>query len=273
MELREIQTRLKILGSYSGDIDGVYGKLTKEAIYSMLKTQGVEPGYTKWPKSNLLVGAAQAIYKLDGIEVGKVDGFIGPQTRYAESVYDERKKTGGSREEIWRDKADAKPVPPKLITPESKEWPRQRDVASFYGHVGDGQVSIKVPYTFKIAWNLKQTVNKITCHKKVSEQVQAIFDAVLAHYGIEEIKRLKLDVFAGSLNIRKMRGGSSWSMHSWGIAFDFDSERNQLKWNKSRAQFAKKEYIPWFEIWEAHGATSLGRTKDYDWMHTQFARL
>ena len=45
-----------------------------------------------------------------------------------------------------------------------------------------------------------------------------------------EIHRLRLDVWGGCLNVRKMRGGTRNSMHSWGIALDYDPQNNQLKW-------------------------------------------
>jgi hypothetical protein len=62
-------------------------------------------------------------------------------------------------------------------------------------------------------------------------------------------------------------------MHSWGIAFDFDANRNQLRWGKDKAAFGKPAYKAWFEAWESEGAISLGRERNYDFMHTQFARL
>jgi hypothetical protein len=69
-----------------------------------------------------------------------------------------------------------------------------------------------------------------------------------------------------------MRGGNAWSMHSWGIAFDFDPDRNQLKWGRDKAAFGRPEYGKWFELWE-EGAISLGRARNFDWMQTQFATL
>ena len=85
--------------------------------------------------------------------------------------------------------------------------------------------------------------------------------------------KLRLDRWGGCLNVRKMRGGSSWSMHAWGIAIDFDPDRNQLKWGRDRAVFARPDYDAWWRCWEDEGWTSLGRTKNYDWMHVQAARL
>jgi hypothetical protein len=66
-----------------------------------------------------------------------------------------------------------------------------------------------------------------------------------------------------------MRGGSQMSMHSWGIALDFDANRNQLRWSSAKAAFAQPEYDAWWAAWEREGWTSLGRTYDYDWMHVE----
>ena len=74
-------------------------------------------------------------------------------------------------------------------------------------------------------------------------------------------------------HVRKMRGGSSYSMHSWGIAIDFDPERNQLKWGKDRARLAQPDAVEFWRCWEAEGWVALGRARDYDWMHVQAARL
>ena len=68
-----------------------------------------------------------------------------------------------------------------------------------------------------------------------------------------------------------MRGGSRKSTHAWGIAVDLDPENNRLRWGCDRALFARNEYKAFWEIVEDHGATSLGRSANYDWMHFQFA--
>ena len=88
-----------------------------------------------------------------------------------------------------------------------------------------------------------------------------------------EIHRLRLDVWGGCLNVRKMRGGTRNSMHSWGIALDYDPQNNQLKWGSDRATFAQPDYNKWWEFWEEEGWVSLGRTRNYDWMHVQAAKL
>jgi hypothetical protein len=99
-----------------------------------------------------------------------------------------------------------------------------------------------------------------------------VLNRVLSHYGEEKIKALGLDMFGGCLNVRKIRGGNRYSTHSWGISIDYNPAQNKLRWGKDKAQFAKPEYDMWWKCWEDEGWISLGRLKDYDWMHVQAAR-
>ena len=100
--------------------------------------------------------------------------------------------------------------------------------------------------------------------------IRAVLERVQDHYG-DQISELGLDMWGGCYNKRKMRGGSRWSTHSWGIAIDWDPSRNQLKWKANQANFAKPEYDIWWKLWEDEGFTSLGRAKNYDYMHVQAA--
>ena len=155
------------------------------------------------------------------------------------------------------------------------QWPKQdySSLTKFFGEPGENQILLPLPFPMRLAWETESIVKRISCNEKVAEPLKRIFTAVLNHYGLEEIKRLRLDLFGGCLNVRKMRGGNAWSTHSWGIAVDIDPDNNQLKWGKDKATLAKAEYEAFWKIVEGEGAISLGRAKNYDWMHFQFASL
>ena len=128
-------------------------------------------------------------------------------------------------------------------------------------------VNIDLPYPMRIAWDLDTTVMKIRCHNLIAERLKAVFVDLLAEYGYQEIKALGIDLFGGCFAFRKMRGGNDWSKHSWGTAIDLDPARNQLKETSKTARFARPEYKPMIDIFYKHGFISLGREKNYDWMH------
>lgn len=151
-------------------------------------------------------------------------------------------------------------------------YPRKKSVKQFYGDpVYDNFCNLRLPYPMKLAWDKNVKINRFKCNKKVRNPLKAIFRDTLQHYGYEKIKELGLDLFAGCVNIRMKRGSkTSMSMHAWGIAVDLDSERNKLSWGKDKAIFAKAAYDKFWQIVESYGATSLGRTYNYDYMHFEF---
>lgn len=152
-------------------------------------------------------------------------------------------------------------------------WPRESEMERFYGKRGQNQTSIVPPYPMALSWN-QSAVKRITCHEKAANSLTRVLQKVRDEYGVEQISKLGLDQFSGCLNVRLKRGSkSSWSIHSWGCALDFDDENNRLKWKKPQARFSAKAYIPWWKCWESEGWVSLGRVKDFDWQHVQAARL
>jgi hypothetical protein len=155
------------------------------------------------------------------------------------------------------------------------KWPKQNasSMNAFFGKVGSNQVSLVMPYPMRLSWDLKTPIHKFSINKKCHDSAKRVFTKVLEIYGLEEIKRLRLDRFGGCLNVRKMRGGSTWSVHAWGAAIDIDPDRNQLKWGKDQAAMAKPEYKAWWDAWEEEGWVSLGRSRNFDWMHVQAANL
>jgi hypothetical protein len=224
-----------------------------------------------------------------GINAGVIDGYWGPQTQYAFDTFERRDhylqhkaapqtqyafdtllflEKYGALPDSWRDG--------QLLDLNPNGWPieRQAELEAFYGQPGDESTLtfVDVPYMHRLSWDLRQKVTRIRCHKKVANSLRKVLGEVLNHYSMQQIQDLNLDRFGDCFNLRKKRGGTLWSTHSWGIALDYDPNRNQLNWGWDRAAFAGPDYSAWWKIWESEGWVSLGRTANFDWMHIQAAK-
>ena len=269
-----IQRHLKKTGFITGAIDGKLNQDFYDACALLIRSYKVNPA--GWNKTRLKTAAEQILYKSMKIDVGVIDGFVGHVLENARQVYQAKMVIN------WRDETEklAEDIPPKTIpiklsgkvTP-LHTWPRQSECTSFYGRVGTRQTSCILPYPMRIAWDKGQTIHKYSCHELVKVPMERIWKRTFDHYGMEKIKELRLDLWGGCLNVRKMRGGSSWSMHSWGIAVDMDPDNNALKTHKPKATFSKPVYNKYWEFVYDEGAISLGKERDYDWMHWQFSLL
>lgn len=288
MNLQDVQRKLAAAGIYRGQVDGVFGPKTRAAIIDHLGALRVAA--RTWSDARLEVGAMQVIIEASGIELGEIDGYLGPSTKEAMLIFDARARNGGKpvpEVEQWRDDRPDVPVQPsrplhapitssKVNAPTSKpRWPLQTalEMDRFFGAKGTNTVSLTLPYTMRVAWNMEKSVTRFDCNRKVKESLERILIRALDHYGIDVIRQMRLDRYGGCLNVRKMRGGSAWSIHSWGCAVDIDPDHNQLKFHRAQATLDNPEYDAWWRFVYDEGAISLGRERDYDWMHLQFARL
>lgn len=211
------------------------------------------------------------LYNL-GLYSGKIDGIAGRKTVEAIKLFQKAnpplKVDGYAGDKTMGVLIHKQPAGKGVIY-----TPLQKDVSDFYGEMGKNQTTLKIPYPMVLSWDKDTTIDKFSCHKAIAEPLGLIFEQTLDTYGYDNVCALGLNVFGGCLNIRRMRGGNDYSMHSWGIAVDLDPENNKLKWDHTRARFAKKEYQDFWDIVYKNGATSLGKEKDYDYMHFQFARV
>jgi hypothetical protein len=132
--------------------------------------------------------------------------------------------------------------------------------------------TVILPYPMKLAWDLKVEVNRIRCHKLIAANIESVFKQLLDAYGLAQIQELGIDLYGGCFNYRRMRGGSAWSKHSWGIAIDLDPARNKLKETSKTARFARPEYKQMIDIFYNNGFVSLGVEKNYDWMHFEIKK-
>lgn len=215
--------------------------------------------------------------------VGEIDGVIGAETTKALIAFQASRRlpTTGLADAVTVEALRAtstgtvpRPADPvQAVASAPSAWPRQAAVPNFYGERGSHLTSFEVPYDMVLAWDASARVKRITCHQLVADAALRVYQKTAGIYSAAERVDLGLNKFGGSFNIRKMRGGTSWSMHSWAIAFDHDPERNSLNTHKPKARLSQEDAVPFWEAWEAEGAVSLGRARDYDYMHAQFARL
>ena len=255
-----------------GPIDGIPGRRTMAGVKKWLDWCVEGNDWVDWSDECKMVLIIQAMAKYHGIDPGELDGRWGPMTEQAyEELY--RLSKGLDKED---DRADEEVR--GVVThydDACMAWPSQdeKSLNEFFGPKGENIVSVHPPYQHYLAWATDVRVATIKLNAKVTESVQQVWQQVVDAYGRKAIHDLGLDLFAGSNAMRKKKGGSTWSLHSWAIAIDYDSAHNRLRWGKDRARFAKPEYDEWWQIWEDEGWTSLGRQRNFDWMHIQAARL
>ncbi len=260
-------------GLKGNQVDGILGPVTEAALDKALKRRKQELAQThaeavlKGSRRRKVTAFIQLLALDAGIDTGPVDGYWGPQTDFAFTSL-RHLETEGSLPPAWRD------IEPSTANPNGWPMEREADLTQFYGPPGTeaNLVLVDAPYPHRLSWDLAQTARRIRCHAKVADSLQRVLTAVLDHYGLDGVKQLHLDRFGGCYKKRRKRGGTAWSTHAWGIALDYDPERNQLRWGRDRAVFAQPAYDKWWECWENEGWVSLGRTANFDWMHVQAAR-
>ncbi len=244
---------------YPGAIDGIPGPMTDNAL------RGFAEIPVAWPMSRRIIGFIQVASNENNIDAGPVDGIWGPQTQSAFEALSYLVENGKPLP-FWR--------PDEIQVP--NRWPIQHSEAfyEYFGERGEQNLTaIQAPYPMMVSWEPHGTVRSIRCHMKVAESLGKILEKVRDIYGEEDIKKLRLNLFGGCFNNRRMRQGQNWSMHAWGVALDFDPEINPLRAGRESATFAGPDYQDWWACWEEEGWTSLGRRLNFDWMHVQAARV
>ena len=132
-------------------------------------------------------------------------------------------------------------------------------------------VNVPVPANYPLKYDGKP-VKSIRIHKLVADRLAAALQDIINHYG-EDIEKVAPGacVYDGSYNFRQSRNSSSQSIHSWGLAIDFDAANNTMKMSAPKARLSQPIYEPFWDILEYHGFMSLGRHANYDHMHCQAA--
>lgn len=240
--------------------DGVIGPKTLAAIAGLLDIQ--PSAYTKTTIKNIQVAIGVTN---DGI-IGKntLNALISSLTPLAtnkKEVSPDLKKYIEKPIKFTKVIYKAKPVTQKVL----------RAGNSIFGKAGcEGElVSVKVPSNYPLYYG-DTRVKSIRIHKLVADRLEAALNDIVNHYG-DDIATVAPAIckYDGSYNFRQSRNSSSQSVHSWGLAMDFDAANNTMKMSAPKARLSQDIYKPFFDIMEYHGFLSLGRRGNYDWMHVQ----
>lgn len=256
---KQLQHFLKKEHRYDGAIDGILGRKSIHGAMGFLQEYGLSMT-SSWSPERVFIAIAQVLFTDLKLSPGTVDGLMGPNTDRALEAY-QNLMVGSCATHEEREAQT------------NTTWPTYSRMERFYGPVGQNIERFKLPYTMRLAWDQETTVNKMSLHRLCGESAIGVMEDARDHYGIDGIRELRLDQFGGSLNVRKMRGGNDWSVHSWAAAIDFDPMRNQFRWNHTRATLDESVYDFWWALWEKQGWVSLGRERNFDWMHVQAVRL
>ncbi|MDZ7906346.1 MAG: M15 family metallopeptidase [Cypionkella sp.] len=260
---------LAALNYYKGAMVGPWSDADDTAVDIVLRNAGMTAKAAKWSWERRAAAAMQIILNSQGHEAGAVDGLIGHNTREALASW-------------WADRTgERKDVPRNPVVPPIRgvlHLPRQSECAAFYGDPGKGQVEKRIklfdlPFPMRLDYDLDVTVRRVSLHEKCGDAFAAALEAVASHYGMARLKDLGLDRYAGGYMHRRMRGGSSWSMHAYGCAVDIYAAPNGLRTRCPKALFCAPEYQPFLDIMQAHGWLPAIRLWGADAMHFQMARL
>lgn len=261
--------KIKTIQSLIGTtVDGSIGPKTLQAICTKLNIKYIADEYSCVKNIQNHVGST-------------ADGIIGPKTLESIIAFISKPTIISTIKNIWNkitgkettstvDVKDFKPTEIKYKAKLVKQSTIRRGSSSF-GPAGceDRLVSVKVPAGYPLKYD-GTPVKAIRVHELVADRLEAALNDIVAYYG-PDIEKIApgVCIYDGSYNFRKTRNSSSQSIHSWGLAIDFDAAHNGLKTPWAQARFSQEVYKPFIDIMEYHGWKSLGRHSGKDSMHFQ----
>ena len=283
----DLQRALAAWGDYGDAIDGIFGRNSVAATDQALRRNSsiISGNWPGWSVARKKIALAQLICREQDIPAGRIDGLFGPNTEEALMEFNLRRLN--LPKDGWLEELDDAKTPAfKKTEPKGNAWPRQASMVQFYGKpcqhghhtgaCGPGRIKLtrlELPFTMKLAWDINVKLTGFAINHQVRDSAARVFEKVYKEYKDDGVEDLGINLFGGCYNCRPIRGGTRCSTHSWGIAIDFDPARNRLRWDHKRARLAKPDAQKFWEFWEAEGWLSLGRARDFDWMHVQAARL
>lgn len=138
-------------------------------------------------------------------------------------------------------------------------------ICSAYGKPGNESNLVRFTFPYEMKLYGETAIKTHRCHKDCKTDLEAILETARDELGMDYIKEYHLNHYDGCYNYRKMRGGSSSSRHSWGIAIDIAAQYNGNKVRKPQAEMPQ-EFI---NIFKQFGWKSGGDAWGRDYMHFQ----
>jgi D-alanyl-D-alanine carboxypeptidase-like protein len=121
-------------------------------------------------------------------------------------------------------------------------------------------------------------VSGIRMHKLLADSFQEVLRDIWQHADVQLgggasdddirawLHERRLDQHGGGFNFRKITAGKSLSLHSYGIAIDWDPQNNP---RQKPLTLTLPDW--WFDIWAKHGWSDGRHFTTPDPMHVQFA--
>jgi hypothetical protein len=155
----------------------------------------------------------------------------------------------------------------RKLMPKNNPWPKsdRASVERFFGKPGDESNLVSFTFPYPTYYGGKR-VRTGRCHKKVKDSLLRVLTEIGKLYGQDRGIMEEAEDYGGIYNYRPKRGGSSLSLHSWGIAIDLDADDNTF-----RNSWPMQSDMP-LEIMECfarEGWLAAGAFWGYDSMHFQ----
>ena len=186
-----------------------------------------------------------------------------------EQIQRMQRRIGGTPDGFWGPKSQARCREHlRSLMPTPNPWPAstQEALREFYGAPGDESNLVTIEFPFPMFYAGKR-VTKSRCHLRVAASLKRVLTEI-GSLGEREILEEAED-YGGIFNFRPKRGGTSYSVHSWGAAIDLDADDNTF-----RDTWPINADMP-LEIMEAfarEGWQSAGAFWGYDAMHFEATR-
>ncbi len=273
--LRILQEILTETGHYDGPVTGQLTDALPGAVAGVIENRTAEltGDPADWSERRKRIAAFQLFCKDADCEPGPIDGLWGQLTDYAYLEIEHLRRTGAPLIK-FRD------IVPNDANPNGwpTDHPGQAELMDFFGYrpqegTEPPTVIVDCPWELTLDFDQSIKTRRIGCHPKVAQSLSRILSTIHDHYGTAQLRDMGMHMYGGCKIVRTKRGGSSWSTHSWAAALDWDPGNNDLEWGFDKAHMARPEFLRWWEIWEAEGWVSLGRQRNFDWMHVQAIKL